>query len=134
MRILQVAPLYERVPPVTYGGTERVVSYLTDALVDLGHDVTLIASGDSITRATLVAASPRSLRLDEHCHDSLSHHLRALGLVATRADEFDIIHFHTGFLQMPLARRLATPSVTTLHGRLDIEELWPLMREFSDLS
>jgi glycosyltransferase involved in cell wall biosynthesis len=134
MRILQVAPLFERVPPVTYGGTERVVSYLTDALVDLGHDVTLIASGDSITRAELIAASPRSLRLDENCRDSLAYHLLALGIVATRADEFDVIHFHTGFLQLPLARRLQTASVTTLHGRLDVPDLDPLMREFSDLA
>ena len=134
MRILQVAPLYERVPPVTYGGTERVVSYLTDALVDLGHQVTLVASGDSITRAELIAGAPRSLRLDERCKDSLSHHLLALGIVASRADQFDIVHFHTGFLQLPMARRLATPSVTTLHGRLDIEELHPLLREFNDLA
>jgi glycosyltransferase involved in cell wall biosynthesis len=133
MRILQVAPLYERVPPVTYGGTERVVSYLTDALVDLGHDVTLIASGDSITRADLIAATPTSLRLDDTCRDSLSHHLRALGIAASLASSFDVVHFHTGFLQMPLARRLGTPSVTTLHGRLDIEELWPLLREFKDI-
>jgi glycosyltransferase involved in cell wall biosynthesis len=133
MRILQVAPLFERVPPITYGGTERVVSYLTDALVDLGHEVTLIASGDSITRAELVPASPRSLRLDENCRDPLAYHVLALGIVATRADEFDVVHFHTGFLQMPLARRLQTASVTTLHGRLDISDLEPLMREFSDL-
>jgi glycosyltransferase involved in cell wall biosynthesis len=133
MRILQVAPLYERVPPVTYGGTERVVSYLTDALVDLGHDVTLIASGDSQTRAELIPATEKSLRLDETCRDSLSHHLRALGLAASRAASFDVVHFHTGFLQFPLARRLGTPSVTTLHGRLDIEELWPLLQEFGDI-
>jgi glycosyltransferase involved in cell wall biosynthesis len=133
VRILQVAPLYERVPPVTYGGTERVVAYLTDALVDLGHDVTLIASGDSITRAELIPATPTALRLDDKCRDSLSHHLRALGLVASCADGFDLVHFHTGFLQLPLARRLGTPSMTTLHGRLDIEELWPLMHEFRDI-
>ena len=133
MRILQVAPLHERVPPVTYGGTERVVSYLTDALVDLGHDVTLIASGDSRTRAELIPATPRSLRLDDTCRDSLAHHLRALGIVATCAVAFDVVHFHTGFLQLPLARCLDAPSLTTLHGRLDIEELWPLLREFRDI-
>jgi glycosyltransferase involved in cell wall biosynthesis len=133
MRILQVAPLYERVPPVTYGGTERVVSYLTDALVDLGHDVTLVASGDSITRAELIPATRMSLRLDDTCRDSLAHHIRELGMVASRAGEFDIVHFHTGFLQLPLARRLGTPSLTTLHGRLDVEELWPLLHEFRDI-
>ena len=133
MRIAQVAPLIEAVPPATYGGTERVVAYLTNALVDLGHDVTLIASGDSQTRAGLMAAAPRSLRLDPTCRDYLAYHIRQLELVARYADCFDVIHFHTGFLHMPLARRLATPSVTTLHGRLDLPEVQMLMESLPDI-
>lgn len=132
MRIAQVAPLFERVPPVTYGGTERVVAYLTDALVELGHDVTLFASGDSLTRARLVAASPRSLRLDQTCRDQMAPQIRELELVSRMAHRFDVIHFHTGFLHMPLARHLPAPSVTTMHGRLDLTELAPLMSDFAD--
>jgi glycosyltransferase involved in cell wall biosynthesis len=133
VRILQVAPLYERVPPVTYGGTERVVSYLTEALVDLGHEVTLVASGDSITGATLIPAAPQSLRQDESRPDTLVHHIRQLGLVERRAEQFDVVHFHTGLLHMPLARRLQVPSLTTMHGRLDVAEVNEALREFSDL-
>ena len=132
MRIAQVAPLFERVPPVTYGGTERVVAYLTDALVELGHDVTLFASGDSLTRARLVSAAPRSLRLDTTCRDTMAPQIRELELVSRTAHHFDVIHFHTGFLHLPLARHLAAPSVTTMHGRLDSGELTPLMKDFSD--
>ena len=132
MRVAQVSPLFERVPPVTYGGTERVVAYLTDTLVESGHDVTLIASGDSRTSARLIAATPRSLRLDDACQDPMAHHIREVELVAQLADRFDIIHFHTGFLHLPVARRLNTPSVTTLHGRLDIPDLFPLMDTFRD--
>ena len=132
VRVAQVSPLFERVPPVTYGGTERVVAYLTDALVESGHDVTLIASGDSRTRARLVPATPRSLRLDDACQDSMAHHIREVELVAQLADDFDIIHFHTGFLHLPVARRLNTPGVTTLHGRLDLPDLFPLMHTFRD--
>jgi glycosyltransferase involved in cell wall biosynthesis len=124
--------LFERVPPVTYGGTERVVAYLSDALVESGHDVTLIASGDSRTRARLIAATPRSLRLDETCQDPMAHHIRAVELAAQLADRFDVIHFHTGFLHLPVARRLSTPSVTTVHGRLDLPDLAPLMDTFRD--
>src|ERR1043166_6947334 len=94
MRIAQVAPLYERVPPEQYGGTERVVSYLTEELVRLGHAVPLFASGDSIPRARLIAPCPRALRLDPSCHDSLAPHVRMLGWVYQRAREFDIIHCH----------------------------------------
>jgi glycosyltransferase involved in cell wall biosynthesis len=133
MRIAQVSPLFERVPPVAYGGTERVVAYLTDALIDLGHDVTLIASGDSQTRARLIPAAPHALRLDPCCHDPLSHQVRQLEVVARHAGCFDVIHFHTGFLHMPLSRRLRTPSVTTLHGRLDLPELRGLMDELRDV-
>jgi glycosyltransferase involved in cell wall biosynthesis len=133
MRIAQVAPLFERVPPHTYGGTERVVAFLTDALVELGHDVTLIASGDSMTRARLVSAAPRSLRLDKTCRDQMAPQVRQLELVSRLSHRFDVIHFHTGFIHLPLARHLAAPSVTTMHGRLDLEELVPLMNEFTDV-
>jgi glycosyltransferase involved in cell wall biosynthesis len=124
--------LFERVPPVTYGGTERVVAYLSDALVESGHDVTLIASGDSRTRARLIGVTPRSLRLDEACQDPMAHHIREVELVAQLADRFDVIHFHTGFLHLPVARRLSTPSLTTVHGRLDLPDLAPLMDTFRD--
>ena len=133
MRIAQVSPLFERVPPVAYGGTERVVAYLTEALIDLGHDVTLFASGDSRTRARLIAAAPRALRLDPGCSDPLAHHIRQLELVARHASSFDVIHFHTGFLHMPLSRRLPTPSLTTLHGRLDLPDLRGLMDDLRDV-
>ena len=133
MRIAQVAPLFERVPPVTYGGTERVVAYLTDALVDLGHDVTLFASGDSITKARLVPAVPRSLRLDPSCRDQLAPQIRQLEQVSRLVHRFDVVHFHTGFIHLPLTRHLALPSVTTLHGRLDYPELTAMMGEFSDV-
>jgi glycosyltransferase involved in cell wall biosynthesis len=132
MRIAQVAPLFERVPPVTYGGTERVVAYLTDALVELGHEVTLFASGDSCTRARLVPAAPKSLRLDTACRDTMAPQIRELDLVARMAHRFDVIHFHTGFLHLPLARYLPAPSVTTMHGRLDMDELAPLMHDVAD--
>lgn len=101
MRIAQVAPLYERVPPLLYGGTERVVSYLTEELVRSGHDVTLFASGDSITAASLVAPCQRALRLDKKCHDSLSYHIVMLDQVFRRAREFDVIHFHIDYLHFP---------------------------------
>jgi glycosyltransferase involved in cell wall biosynthesis len=133
MRIAQVAPLFESVPPKYYGGTERVVSYLTEQLVSQGHEVTLFASGDSVTEARLVAASRRSLRLDKHCVDQLAHHVLMLEKVAQRADEFEVIHFHTDYLHFPLSRRLTTPHITTLHGRLDMPDLVPLYREFRDL-
>jgi glycosyltransferase involved in cell wall biosynthesis len=132
LRIAQVAPLFERVPPLTYGGTERVVAYLTDALVELGHEVTLFASGDSSTRARLVPAASRSLRLDTTCGDTMAPQIRELELVSRMAHRFDVIHFHTGFLHLPLARRLETPSLTTMHGRLDYADLAPMMDDFSD--
>jgi glycosyltransferase involved in cell wall biosynthesis len=133
MRIAQVSPLVERVPPVAYGGTERVVAYLTEALIDLGHDVTLFASGDSRTRARLIAAAPHALRLDPGCLDPLAHHIRQLELVARHAASFDVIHFHSGFLHMPLSRRLSTPSLSTLHGRLDVPDLRSLMDDMRDV-
>ena len=133
MRIAQVAPLYESVPPKFYGGTERIVSYLTEELVDLGHDVTLFASGDSQTRARLVPVCPRSLRLDPHCVDQLAHHLLMLEQVAQQAQRFDVIHFHIDYLHFPLSRRQPYKHVTTLHGRLDIPDLVPLYREFPEM-
>ena len=133
MRIAQVAPLYESVPPKYYGGTERVVSYLTEELVRQGHAVTLFASEDSQTNARLLAACPRSLRLDEHCQNQMAHHFVMLERVFQRADEFDVIHFHVDYLHFPLSRREAVTHVTTLHGRLDIPDLVSLYQEFREV-
>src|SRR5205809_6012739 len=133
MRIAQVAPLYESVPPKYYGGTERVVSYLTEELVRQGHEVTLFASGDSETNARLVAACRRSLRLDKRYQGQMAHHFVMLERVFQRAGEFDIIHFHVDYLHFPLSRREAVTHVTTLHGRLDIPDLVPLYQEFRDM-
>jgi glycosyltransferase involved in cell wall biosynthesis len=132
MRIAQVAPLYESVPPKYYGGTERIVSYLTEELVRQGHDVTLFASGDSVTRARFVSGCRRSLRLDKHCVDQMAHHVVMLEQVYRRAAEFDIIHFHVDYLHFGLSRREGLNRVTTLHGRLDIPDLVPLYQEFRD--
>jgi glycosyltransferase involved in cell wall biosynthesis len=133
MRIAQVAPLYESVPPARYGGTERVVSYLTEELVSRGHDVTLFASGDSRTRANLVSGAPRALRLDASSRDPVARHLLLLERVFEQASRFDLIHFHVDYLHFPLSRRMATPHLTTLHGRLDLPDLAPLYREFADM-
>ncbi len=133
MHIAQVAPLYESVPPKLYGGTERVVSYLTEELVRQGHDVTLFASGDSVTNARLRSTSPSALRLDANCIDQLAHHILLLEAVYREADEFDVIHFHVDYLHFPLSRRHNRTHVTTLHGRLDIADLVPLYKEFSDM-
>ena len=133
MRVAQVAPLFESVPPKYYGGTERVVSYLTEELVRQGHDVTLFASGDSVTKARLVAGCQRSLRLDKQCIDKLAHQTVMLERVFQRATEFDIVHFHVDYLHFPLSRRQPIPHVTTLHGRLDIPDLVPLYQEFRDM-
>ena len=133
MRIAQVAPLYERVPPRYYGGTERVVSYLTEALIEQGHQVTLFASGDSLTRAKLISACAQSLRLDPDCIDELAYHLLQLEQVFQRAHYFDIIHFHIDYFHYPFSRRQEVPHVTTLHGRLDLPDLVPLYREFDDM-
>jgi glycosyltransferase involved in cell wall biosynthesis len=133
MRIAQVAPLYESVPPKYYGGTERIVSYLTEELVRQGHEVTLFASGDSVTKARLVAACRRSLRLDKHCIDQMAHHILMLEHVYQRVHEFDVVHFHVDYLHFPLSRRQASVHVTTLHGRLDIPDLVPLYQEFRDV-
>lgn len=132
MRIAQVAPLTERVPPVLYGGTERIVSYLTNALIALGHDVTLFASGDSVTRARLVSPCPRALRLSKVETDPVPVHTYQLELVAARAHEFDIIHFHTDWGHIPIFSRLHTPFLTTLHGRLDLPCVDDLLQQFED--
>jgi glycosyltransferase involved in cell wall biosynthesis len=133
MKIAQVSPLYESVPPEQYGGTERVVSYLTEELVGRGHQVTLFASGDSITNAELVACCPRSLRTDPRCLDPLAHHYMMLEEVFRRASQFDLIHFHIDYLHFPLSRRSRLSQLTTLHGRLDLPDLAPLYRRFHDM-
>lgn len=132
MRIAQVAPLHESVPPKLYGGTERVVSYLTEALVELGHEITLYASGDSVTGARLRSACTRALRLDPHSIDPVADHVYLAERVFCEAEEFDVVHSHIDYLFFPLLRRMRTPHVTTLHGRLDIPNLFNLYREFSD--
>jgi len=133
MKIAQVAPLYESVPPKLYGGTERVVSNLTEALVEDGHDVTLFASGDSQTSAQLLPCCTQSLRLNSDCVDQLAHHFVMLQEVMDRADEFDIVHFHVDYLHFPMSRMANLPHVTTLHGRLDLRDLVPLYRKYRDM-
>ena len=133
MRIAQVAPLVESVPPPGYGGTERVVACLTDELVKEGHEVTLFASGDSTTSARLVACAPRALRLDDAVIDQLAHQIVQLEAVAAAADQFDIIHWHVDYFHFPMSRRLGVPNVTTLHGRLDIADLQPVYDEFTEM-
>lgn len=122
MRIAQIAPLMESVPPRLYGGTERVVSHLTEELVRQGHDVTLFASGDSITSATLVPCAAQALRLNPEVRDPLPHYVRMLDEVARRADEFDILHFHVDLLHYLVRDRIAGRCLTTLHGRLDLPD------------
>ena len=132
MRIAQVAPLHESVPPKLYGGTERIVSYLTEALVELGHDVTLYASGDSRTKARLRPMCEGALRLDEGSVDPIADHVYLAERVFQDAEEFDLVHSHLDYLAFPVLRRMGTPRVTTLHGRLDIPNLRKLYREFAD--
>jgi glycosyltransferase involved in cell wall biosynthesis len=133
MKIAQIAPLFESVPPKFYGGTERVVSALTEELVRSGHDVTLFASGDSMTSARLVPVCPKSLRLDSQCIDRLAHHIVMLDQVFKEKDQFDILHFHVDYIHFPLCRSYRVAHVTTLHGRLDIPDLQPLYRQYSDI-
>ncbi len=133
MRIAQVAPLNESVPPHLYGGTERVVSYLTEELVRQGHEVTLFASGDSETSARLVAGCPRALWRDPGCRETLPHHVRLTELVFRDRDRFDVLHFHCDFLHFPILRRCPCPSVTTLHGLVHPPDLEPLLREFAEM-
>jgi len=130
MRIAQVAPLTEAVPPKLYGGTERVISWLTEALVELGHDVTLFASGDSVTNAKLVAGWPQALRLDGSVRDANALHMAMLENVAQQAGDFDLLHFHLDYYPLSLFSRLPTPFVTTLHGRLDLPEHRPVFESF----
>jgi glycosyltransferase involved in cell wall biosynthesis len=132
MRIAQVAPLYESVPPRLYGATERIVSYLTEELVRLGHAVTLFAAGDSRTAAELVSVWPRGLWRDPTVWETLAHHVRQLELVAQSAHRFDVVHFHGDPLHYPLARRLPCRSVTTLHGLLLPVDHAPLFEEFAE--
>jgi glycosyltransferase involved in cell wall biosynthesis len=132
MKIAQVAPLAESVPPQLYGGTERIVSWLTEELVRQGHEVTLYASGDSRTAARLVPVTPKSLRLRDDVVDPLPYLVRLVERVAADADQFDVLHFHIDHLHYPLLRRLATPALTTMHGRMDLPDLPPLFEEFRE--
>jgi len=132
MRIAHIAPLYEAVPPRLYGGTERIVAYLADAQADLGHEVTVFASGDSRTRARLVPVREQALRLDpQPLKSDVAAHLAMLHEVRRRAGEFDVLHFHVDLLHFPMFEELAGRTLTTLHGRLDLAGLaeayrrWP---------
>jgi glycosyltransferase involved in cell wall biosynthesis len=133
MRIAQVAPLFERVPPALYGGTERVVSYLTEELCRLGHEVTLFASGDSQTAARLVAACPRALWQDPDVRETLPHHVRLMELVFRDVHRFDVLHFHCDYLHFPLVRRHGCVSVTTMHGYMHPHDLAPLLAEYREV-
>jgi len=136
VKIAQVAPLYESVPPKLYGGTERVVSHLTDELVRQGHEVTLFASGDSVTKANLRSVCERALRLEgKKIVDPLARHIWMIEMVAQEAAEFDVVHFHVDYLHFPVTRRQKNISaVSTLHGRLDIPDIVPIYREFSEMN
>jgi glycosyltransferase involved in cell wall biosynthesis len=133
MRIAQVAPLWESVPPTLYGGTERIVSYLTEELVRLGHDVTLFASGDSVTTARLEAICARALRLNTGIFNRDAPMTMLMEQALGKTGDFDIIHSHLDFMGFPLARRNPTPTVTTFHGRLDLPELQPVFREYAEM-
>jgi glycosyltransferase involved in cell wall biosynthesis len=133
MKIAQISPLMESVPPRLYGGSERIVSYLTDELVRQGHDVTLFASGDSVSSANLVRCVPMALRLDANVKDPIPYYMLMLDRVREMADEFDILHFHIDQFHFPLFRPIANRTVTTLHGRQDLHDLKPLYVGFSDM-
>src|SRR6266404_4575529 len=133
MKIAQIAPLMESVPPRLYGGSERIVSYLTDELVRAGHDVTLFASGDSVSSARLVPCVPMALRLDANVRDPIPYYMLMLDRVRELADEFDILHFHIDQFHFPLFRPIANRTVTTLHGRQDLHDLKPLYLGFSEM-
>jgi glycosyltransferase involved in cell wall biosynthesis len=133
MRIAQIAPLTEAVPPMLYGGTERVISWLTEELVALGQDVTLFASGDSVTAAKLEPMWPRALRLDGTVRDPNALHMMMIEQVYQRADEFDLMHFHLDYFPFSLMSRQSTPFITTLHGRLDLPEHHPVFTTFSSI-
>ena len=133
MKIAQVAPLIESVPPLNYGGTERVVAFLTEALIKRGHEVTLFASGDSRTSARLVPCCAKALRHDAGCGNSLAWHIMQIEQVARSAANFDVLHFHTDYLHFPVSSRLSTPHLTTLHGRLDLPELPHIHRTYPSM-
>jgi glycosyltransferase involved in cell wall biosynthesis len=133
MKIAQIAPLIESVPPRLYGGTERIVSYLTEELVALGHEVTLFASGDSITTGNLVPCVPKALRLDASIRDTNPYYMLMLDRVRQRVDDFDVLHFHIDQFHFPLFRTIAGRTVTTLHGRQDLPDLVPLYVGFDDM-
>src|SRR5215212_1386791 len=133
MKIAQIAPLIESVPPRLYGGTERIVSYLTDELVRMGHEVTLFASGDSVSRANLVSCATMALRLDTKVRDPIPYYMLQLDRVRRHADEFDILHFHIDQFHFPLFRDMADRTITTLHGRQDLPDLKALYVGFSDM-
>ncbi len=133
MKIAQIAPLIESVPPKLYGGTERVVHYLTEELVRQGHDVTLFASGDSLTTADFVPCTDGALRLNPRVQDPIPYYMIMLDGVRRRASEFDVLHFHIDCLHFPLFREISSRTVTTLHGRQDMPDLLPLYREFDDM-
>ncbi|MGE3623917.1 MAG: glycosyltransferase family 4 protein [Bdellovibrionales bacterium] len=133
MKIAQISPLCESVPPKLYGGTERVVSCLTEELVRQGHDVTLFASGDSVTQAELVPVIPHALRLDPSVENHLYSHLVMLDQVMQSVHEFDLLHFHIDTIHFPLIRNIKDKTVTTLHGRLDLPDLVPFYKAFSDI-
>src|SRR5437764_15287312 len=132
MRVAQIAPLVESVPPKLYGGTERVVAWLVEELVELGHDVTLFASGDSVTRAKLVPVVPRALRLDRPRTDPIAAQAILLEAVAEHASEFDVIHAHIDWLHLPLLSRLGVPFLTTCHGRMDLPGFPEVVSSFPD--
>src|SRR6202165_1901509 len=133
MKIAQIAPLMESVPPRLYGGTERIVAYLTDELVRLGHEVTLFASADSVTAAKLVSCASMALRLDSNVRDTNPYYMLMLDRVRKLAEEFDILHFHIDQFHFPLFHQMADRTVTTLHGRQDLPDLKPLYIGFSDM-
>ena len=133
MRIAQIAPMHEAVPPKLYGGTERVVSFLTEELVAMGHDVTLFASGDSITSAKLEPVWPRALRLDPAIRDPIAPHMLLMEAARRQADDFDVLHFHMDYWPFSMFGRQRTPFVTTLHGRLDLPELQPVFNAFPNV-
>ena len=133
MKIAQVSPLYESVPPPLYGGTERVVYNITEELIARGHDVTLFASGDSVSHAKLISPCKNALRLDPNCVDPLATHFNLMELVERESHKFDIIHSHIDYMYFPIIRRSKIPHITTLHGRLDLPELKQLYKEFKDI-
>jgi len=130
LRIAQIAPLYERIPPKLYGGTERIVSYITEELVRRGHDVTLFAAGDAQTSARLHAACPQALRLAGKPELGAFLQLPMLSDVYENADDFDVIHSHIDYWSFALARLSKTPTVSTMHGRLDLEDLKPIYSRY----